>query len=435
MHRSGPMPPPAPSNGHLIEVPVHRLQQGMYVAHLDRPWLETSFRVQGFYIRDEGDLEQLRRLCSHVYVDPRRVEPFDFSADRHAAPVPTPRRAVMVPEPARLDAGAPEQLRRTAVYQDRVSMREEFQTATKELKTVTGLVVRIFDRLRQSKGLDAEVVERAVNPIIESVLRNKDAMAALVRMKHKDDYTYSHSISTAVWATILGRHLGFGRDHLQLLAISCALLDIGKLGLPRPLLVKPGPLTRSEMALVRRHVGKGVKLLRQAHDLDSRIVDIVAAHHERHDGSGYPLGLVGTAIPLGARIAGLVDSYDAMTTARPYAELRSSYQAMQELAREKDARFQGELVEQLMQAVGLFPTGSLVELNTGEVGIVVAQNRSRRLKPKIVIVLRPDKARCRDFPIVDLLAAENEGGGASPPRIVRELPAGAYGIDAEDYYL
>jgi hypothetical protein len=163
------------------------------------------------------------------------------------------------------------------------------------------------------------------------------------------------------------------------------------------------------------------------------VIEIAAAHHERHDGSGYPRGLSGNEIPLGARIAGLVDSYDAMTTPRPYAPPRSSFGAMQELARAKGTSFQAELVEQMMQAIGLFPTGSLVELDTGEVAIVVGQNASRRLKPKVCIVLDHEKERRADFPIVDLLEAETAGGTA--PRIARELPPGAYGIDAQDYYL
>jgi HD-GYP domain-containing protein (c-di-GMP phosphodiesterase class II) len=422
--------------GGLIEVPIEELKLGMYVAALDRPWLESPFKVQGFYVRNYDDLTTLRRLCRHVFVDPRVVERLP-----HERPIPVERpRAASIRVTAAAAARTGADTRNDAIpgrhaYQDSVGMREEFHVATRELQSVTTMIARVFERLREGKGLDVEAVSQAVQPIIGSVLRNKDAMAALVRIKRKDEYTYGHSISTAIWATVFGRHLGFDRQDLQVLALSCALLDVGKAALPRPLLVKPDKLSTAEMQLMRGHVEESVRLLEHSGSVDPRVMQIVAAHHERHDGSGYPRGLIGLDIPLGARIAGLVDSYDAMTTTRPYAKARSSFEAMQELARAKDTLFQAELVEQLMQAIGLFPTGSLVELDSGAVAIVVGQNPSRRLKPKVVIVLDADKRRCADFPLIDLLAAELAAGGAPAPRIARELPPGAYGIDAQEYYL
>lgn len=151
------------------------------------------------------------------------------------------------------------------------------------------------------------------------------------------------------------------------------------------------------------------------------------------DGSGYPRGIEGAAIPLLARIAGLVDTYDAMITARPYAKARTSHEATQELLDCKDSKFQGALVEQFVQAIGLFPTGTMVELNTGEVAIVVTQNSARRLKPELVIVLDAEKNRLDATRVVDLanqtIAAEGERW------ISRELLAGTYGISSEEFFI
>jgi hypothetical protein len=151
------------------------------------------------------------------------------------------------------------------------------------------------------------------------------------------------------------------------------------------------------------------------------------------DGSGYPRGIKGAAIPLLARIAGLVDTYDAMITPRPYATARTSHEATQELLDCQGVLFQESLVEQFVQAIGLFPTGTLIELNTGEVGIVVTQNDTRRLKPEVVIVLDAEKNKLEKLKIVDLanqrIAADGERW------ISRELLPGTYGISSEEYFI
>jgi HD-GYP domain-containing protein (c-di-GMP phosphodiesterase class II) len=415
----------------LVRMSVDNLACGMYVAELDRPWLETPFSIQGFYIRSDADRSRLAQYCRYVLVDPRRYDDAAAAIIRSAESPSTHGRA----RERHRKATPTRPLRPHRSYEDSTGLREEFATAKTDLDRASNVVSGVFQRLRDGHVLDLRAMQHAIDPLIQSVLRNKDALAALVRIKKKDDYTYHHSISTAVWATILGRQLGMDRAALQTLALSCSLLDIGKVTLPRKLLVKPGKLTADETTLVRRHVADSVKIVMQSGDADNAVIEIVAGHHERHDGSGYPRGLAQGDIPLGARIAGIADSYDAMITARPYAAARSSYEAMQELARERDRRFQGELIEQLMQAIGMFPTGSLVELDTGEVAIVVAQNQTRRLKPQIVVILGRNKTPLAQLKAINLLDMEDARSGHPKLSIARELPPGAYGIDAEAYYL
>jgi hypothetical protein len=151
------------------------------------------------------------------------------------------------------------------------------------------------------------------------------------------------------------------------------------------------------------------------------------------DGSGYPRGLDGASIPLLARIAGLVDAYDAMITPRPYASPRTSHEAVQELIDSKGTAFQEALVEQFVQAIGLFPTGALVELNTGEVAIVVKQNTARRLKPEVVVVLDEAKRGKDVLDLVDL--AEQDLSKEVERWVARELLAGTYGINSEEYFI
>jgi HD-GYP domain-containing protein (c-di-GMP phosphodiesterase class II) len=237
----------------------------------------------------------------------------------------------------------------------------------------------------------------------------------------------------AVWAAILGRHIGLHRTELEKLAVGCAMCDIGMTQLPPELLDQAENLSDEQVRVVRAHPTVGAELVSKSKEVDFEILGIIENHHERMDGSGYPRGIDGAAIPLLARIAGLVDTYDAMITPRPYAAARTSHEATQELLDCKGAQFQGALVEQFVQAIGLFPTGTMVELNTGEVAIVVSQNSTRRLKPEVVVVLDAEKEHLETTRLIDLatqtVAAEGERW------IARELLAGAHGINCEEYFI
>jgi len=163
---------------------------------------------------------------------------------------------------------------------------------------------------------------------------------------------------------------------------------------------------------------------------------MIATHHERFDGSGYPHSLKGDAIPLLGRIAGIVDCYDAMISERSYAKAKSAYDAVRELKRLGDVAFPSALVELFIQAVGVFPTGTLVELNTGEVGIVIGQNRFRRLRPEVMLILDSKKQPRQEFTTIDLLTCDGNMEKAEPTLwITRGLERGAYGIDPKEYFL
>ncbi|NJN51988.1 MAG: HD-GYP domain-containing protein [Gammaproteobacteria bacterium] len=395
----------------LIEVPVGKLDVGMYVAQLDRPWLETPFALQGFYVQSAADVDSLAEYCDYVYVDPRRV--------KRVPTTPVKRRSERGPR---------------TTYTNTVAMKDEFITIEVDYESANTAIARVFEQLKKGTPLNVAAVAKAINPLIDSILRNRDALAALVRIKKKDDYTYAHCLSTAVWSAILGRQLGLDKPTLKSLALGAALTDVGKIDVDPTLLAKPARLDEAEMDIVRDHVQHSMRIVKAA-GVSAEVLSVIESHHERHDGSGYPRQLSGTAIPLLARIAGIADSYDAMITPRPYAAARASFEAMQELADLKNVKFQGELVEQFMQAVGLFPTGSLVELNTGEVAIVVSQNPSRRLKPKVMIVLDSHKRRCPNFTVVDLLSLEVSPEQTKPLWIAKELAPGSHGVDAEEFYL
>jgi len=436
-----------------LKIETANLECGMYVAQLDRPWLETPFLFKGFEIRDEKDLKQLRFFCKHVYVDATRgTVPKDQVLDAR-------RRAVKYAESLAAPATRLEHARRpslqrrlfdaitrldrtgtlAAIFQTRsyrnvVPTRLEAPRAVVAYDTAAAVLTDTLDQFQQGRGLDAARLREVAVPLVDSILRNQDAMAWLVCLRKRELAGPQRAIGSAVWAAILGRHLGFDRAGLENLALGGMLLDLGNAKLPRDILTKEAALDDTERAIIRKHVAVGLELVKSTPGLNADVIAMIQHHHERHDGSGYPKKLAGADIPVFGRVAGLIDCFDAMTTKRPYAPARSAYDAVRELNALSGTRFQRELVEQFVQAVGMFPTGSLVELNTGEVALVIEQNRVRRLRPKLMLLLNPDKTPVSRHALMDLKARPASGEAAEARWIIHGLEPGAFGLDPKDYF-
>ncbi|MDH3646681.1 MAG: HD-GYP domain-containing protein [Gammaproteobacteria bacterium] len=423
-----------------LRVPAHQLREGMFVSELDRPWLETPFLFQGFLIRNQREVEELSRYCEWVFIDRERsetdVEPGQVTNARTRNPVQAlfgwlRRDAARQVQP--LDSLSA--FERQTYADQKTTIGDELPRAEECVENAQAMVLQATQQLQTTDTIKFSLVSRAVDPIIESVLRNKDAMIWLQSMRGKDKYVFSRSVACSVWAVIFGRHLGLDRETLTLLATGSLLLDLGKVDIPAELLARNGRLNDEEMDLVRRHVDYGVSMLERSCGFDPRIIEMVRTHHERFNGTGYPNGLKGTAIPPLGKIAGILDTFVAMTSQRPYADAMATYDVMRHLNELADVEFQAELVEQFVQAVGMFPTGSLVELSTGEVAIVTSQNRVRRLRPKVMIVLGRDKQLLKKFGQVDLREQTTDSTGNDSLWIARGLPPGSYGVDPAEFFL
>lgn len=383
------------------------LQPGMFVAELDRPWLETPFSLQGFVVQNTSEILYVSKYVDHVFVD---AEYTGRPAFLNLALEPTHEKA-----------------------RKRLELREDIAQARVSFDNAAQTLDKVYDSLRNGRRGEIESVQESITPLIESVFNNQEAVAALLRLRESDDYRYQHGISMAVWAAILGRQIGLHRDELETLALGCAMCDVGMTQLPGNLLAQPESLSEQQRRIIRAHPKMGAELVSQNADVSFEVLAIIENHHERMDGSGYPRGMEGATIPVLARIAGLVDAYDAMITPRPYAAARTSHEAAQELVDGKGTLFQEALVEQFIQAIGLFPTGTLVELNTGEVAIVTSQNETRRLKPEIIVVLDEEKNKREDLALVDL--CNQDTGGPGERWIVREMLSGSFGVDSEEYFI
>lgn len=391
----------------LVHMQATQLKPGMFVAEIDRPWLDTPFALQGFVIQNEDDIDYVCRYVDWVQVD------VEYSGSN-----------IVLAHLGETKLAPPS---------EGLSIKADFRQAKACFESAADALEKTFESLKSGDLTDLSRVKKAVSPLISGVFRNKDAMAALLRLRASGKYLYNHSISMAVWAAIVGRHIGLMADTLEKLVIGCAMCDVGMSLFPKGKMPEKGALDREARRLLIAHPILGANYVKKTGDCDLEILAIIEYHHERFDGSGYPKGVKAHEIPLLARIAGLVDSYDAMISQRQYAKQRTSFDAVQELIDCGDKLFQGVLVEQFVQAIGMFPVGALVELNTGAVGIVIQQNPTRRLKPEILVVLDARKVPKSYFDVVDL--SDGPLVGDQELWIVRELKAGSYGINSQDYFI
>ena len=399
------------------KVSTFELKVGMHVANLDRPWLDTPFLLQGFIIEKEEDIQALQQHCKYVFID---IEKGD-EATSYMDEKPNLPSSEYIED--FLEGG-----KKRVDYEEKQSAFHELPAAETALETASDKVARLMDNLKAGENLDINAVRNAVQPILESVIRNSDALLWVSEMQKKDAYTYSHSLDNCALAIAFGRHLGLYKEDLRNLSMGLLLMDVGKVKVSDDILNKTGTLSPEEFDEMKNHVYYGVNLLRDTPGMNETIINVVLTHHERFDGSGYPSGLKGKEVPVYGRIAAIIDCYTAMTGNSTYRAAIAPHKALQTIYNWRNKYFQDELVEQFLQCLGVYPTGSLVEMSSGEVGMIMSQNRVQRLKPKIMMLLNENKKPYDVGKIVDLTIEATDSSGLDLS-IISGLQAGAYGID------
>ena len=394
------------------QVPVGGLQFGMYVAELDRPWTDTPFAFQGFHLRTDEQLETLKKFCKHVFVDLERTE----RADRPSAP---PRFSV----------------RGANAYPEKVPVEAEVKQASEVYADAADAVASLLQGVETSGTiLDSQQVKECVARLAESVVRNPDALLLVSRLRQQNIAALARALQVSVYMIVFARFLGLAREELELLGLLGLLQDVGKTRLPRAILEKSGSLTVEEAEIARKHVELSARILGATPGLPESLSDLALLHHERQDGSGYPRKLRGDEIGLHGSIAAIADTFDALTAVRPYAQPLSPSKALSFLYKERGIGYHAELVEQFIQCVGVFPVGAVVELNTGEHGIVISQNLVRRLKPKVMVVLDAQGHPVRPHKVLDL-DKDPKAGPDEPYRIRRTLEQSRLQVDPRELFL
>ena len=415
-----------------LKIEVNSLKEGMFVADLDRPWHETPFPLQGFYIRMDDDVKALSEYCKFVYVDVKREKTKTAYAN-HAVPEENKAKSSKVETSKGREIELPPiVVKSPQKYESASSINKEVARVEKLHRHVYEAIDQVFLTIEQGGDVSIKETELVAKGMVASVIRNPDALVWLSKMNDNDAYSYQHSVKSSIWALVLGRHLGLKASMLETLALGVLLSHIGKARVPQQVLDRYPSLNDQELGEYRQYVDKSVELLGEMEGLPSGVASIVEFHQERHNGTGYPKGVTGERIPLLAKIAGLVDFYQELITPREDSLGMSPYDAVARLYELRNIAFQKDLVERFIEAVGVYPTGTLVELSTKEVGIVTGHNEDRRLQPKVMVVLDAEKRALKHGKVVDLKEVNRYQNIMS---IKDSLPKGAYDIDEQRYLL
>lgn len=260
---------------------------------------------------------------------------------------------------------------------------------------------------REGPQARMDSVRRAVDSILDELLRRASVTVGLAQVRSADDYTFAHSVDVAVMAVVCGMAMGFGRPRLFELGMGALLHDIGKVRIGRAILTKPGPLSPQEAEDMKMHTVYGFEMLRGRLDVSAVAAAVAYQHHERNDGTGYPRGLREPQIHPLAQVVAVVDVFDAMTSDRVYRRGVPLHEAARFLARAKGRLFNAMAVDRFLSRVSLYPMGAAVRLNTGEIALVVRQNDGNRLRP-VVRVVADGRGRALKRPIEVDLALDTE---------------------------
>lgn len=391
-----------------MKIDVAQLSIGMYVVELDRPWTETSFLFQGFRIRQQQEIRLLQEVCKHVWVDSRRSVGVKQQLIENHAQAPALQPIV-----------------------GKVDFNREVDQASPTWHAAREESLRILEAVRMGQELDVKAVKAVVRDCVDSILRNPAAMLWLARIKHSDHYTAEHSLRVAIFAIALGRELGLPDYQLEQIGVCGMLHDVGKIKVPSAILNKPGSLTPEELRIMQSHPIEGRRLLMSNQQVTPATVDVAYSHHERLDGKGYPRGLDASRIPYFAKIISVVDAYDAINSDRVYSKGKSSLESLRILFDSVNSHFDEEIVGHFIRLIGIYPPGEIVELTTGEVGIIIGCSPTSKLKPKILRVLDARKKLCKES-VIDLAITTTDAAG-KPYRVHEVHSSGAFGIDIEAY--
>lgn len=505
---SAPGAPNSEELAHRYKIGCIKLKVGMFVAELDRPWLDTPFLIQGFTVSSIDEQASLARHCRFVFVDLEKSDPSVvndiLAAEERRLPIndtnkqfkslqtdknagtSTPKHTSKSPsegrerfnrymkliEPnssfehrksgwlGRLSAwidrlfekredpkaiAARARVREHEIrklvprnvklveHEDLVPVEEELPRANEAFKKTEKTLRDLVSSVKSGSLPNIDKAEEVVGDIVESMINNPDAMMWVSRMRDKNASTLGHAVKVSLYMVAIGRHMGFPKEQLCQLGMIGLLADVGKTKLPKAVLEKPGMLTPQEYTVVKEHVRLGLEALQKEKALDDVVFEGISQHHERLDGSGYPKGLKGPEIGIFGRMAAIADTFSALITPRPYANPVSPHEALLNLFEWAGSSFHEPLVEQFVQAVGVFPVGSMVELSTHEVAIVLAHNKVRRLEPRVLVLTWPDKSALAT-PVERNLFDKPKGADGKPIRIVRSVSANEFDLDIADYY-
>lgn len=392
----------------IKKIPVSELKAGMCVADLDStvwrhaPYLYTS---PGF-VRQE-DLERIRASgCLEVFIDTAK------GLEAESGEISDEERLDRLLQ----DPGA----REWNAAGLRVPMHEELPRAHRKYKAVLDCARRIAESLAARRPLVPAEAEDAVEEVIDSVVRNPGALLCLSKLHKYDRYALTHSANVCGLAVLFGMFLGLTRERLLDLGLAGLLHDAGMVLVPQEVYSRRGSLSRDEMELVRAHPAHGRRLLTEAGGFPQAVLRAVAEHHEQYNGLGYPQGLRGDQISQAGRMLALCDVFDAMTSDRSYMKAVAPSKALAIMYGMRGQNFVPGEADLFIKCLGIYPPGSLVRLNSGDLAVVYGSNPNKPLLPLVNVIL-DRRLRPREPRLLDLAAVPPDDQGRPRLKIIECL--------------
>jgi putative nucleotidyltransferase with HDIG domain len=406
----------------VIVAPID-LEKGMYVSELDRPWLETPFLFQGFRITNRDELEQIAGLCDFVFVD----------TEKSTVPVPEPSVAANQ-DTRRGKEQRTERIVKTAEPYS-CDFDEELPVARDVHRFALETTSALFNDARIGRNLKVEETRRVVTRIVDSVLRNPDAMVLLACLGNKQDTLATHALTVCTLSLCFGRYLGFDKTRLMELGMGALFHDIGKTKLPDEILNSSSDLSEEDRTLLQSHTRIGTMIMKKLDGLSDTVIAIARDHHERADGSGYPGQRVNADLCISTRIVSIVDTYDSITSGLNGREKIGLDTALKHIYSWRDRLFDPLLVEKFIQCIGIYPIGSTVELRSGHIGIVISSQPDARLFPRVMLVLDAKGEPVEPPTMMNLALFRDKGGDDNGYEVKRLVNPHNYGIDVASYIL
>lgn len=391
------------------KIATKELEKGMYISELDRPWLETPFLFQGFVLRTGEELQALREYCRYVYVDEEK------GAASSAATTHYSKVDVSEPEVAQPPHQRP--------------VEEELGAARKVRKVVETQLTELLQQARLGKSFDVKSARGVVADIVESLIRNPDALMLLSHIRQHEKEAEAHAINSSILAIILGRYLKLPHHEVEELGLAALLHDIGETAIAVELL-KNGAKNESEERQLQQHTKLGAYLLRKLKGMPEPVIAAALEHHEQIDGQGYPNQLKGDEISRAGQIMAIINTYDRITNASGGPQLPPS-EALRYLYLYRGKLFNSELTEAFIKCLGIYPIGSIVELMNGSVGIVISIPPEDHLHPRILLVRGQNKQPLEPPHIMSLSIFTQKDAGKYAIHHVH--PPGSFGIDISRY--